>query len=338
MLKQPIELWAEEFFTQNHNSYKKQVISFIKFLKTPQSNRIGQAALLTETDIDEFIGCSPQINSIDTMASYLEGLKSFDDFLLSKGYNIKYIIPRGEQYANFKKRLAEKYSFKERVERDYLPSKDIQRILNSLDEYFMKTQYVALNKEGKERFIYWLCLRVYIKLSLLAPAKKSKLLELSFNNFGLQFRTVTINDMVIKIPNGLRYNILQSLDIIAKESGVAWKSGDCFFEYFTTAVKLKKELIGTALNAKFCKYLKDYKLLDIDNEKTSFSLEVLSNSTIYQMIRNGTNPYYISQITGISIGQLASKYYSKLEEISSKQTAESEINKSITICDYYQYL
>lgn len=56
------------------------------------------------------------------------------------------------------------------------------------------------------------------------------------------------------------------------------------------------------------------------------------------MIQNGTNPYYISQITGISIGQLASKYYSKLEEISSEQTVELEINNSITICDYYQYL
>lgn len=338
MLKQPIELWAKEFFAQNNNNYKKQVTSFIKFLKTPQSNKISQAALLTEADIDQFIGCSPQINSIDTMASYLEGLKSFDDFLLSKGYNIKYIIPRGEQYADFKKRLAEKYCFKERVERDYLPSKDIQRILNSLDEYFMKTQYVALNKEGKERFIYWLCLRVYIKLSLLAPAKKSKLLELTFNNFDSQFRTVTINDIVIKIPNGLRYNILQSLDIIAKESGVMWKLEDCFFEYFTTAVKLKKGLIGTALNTKFCKYLKDYKLLDIDDEKTSFSLEILSNSTIYQMIQNGTNPYYISQITGISIGQLASKYYSRIKEISNKISAETEINKSIAGCDYYQYL
>lgn len=337
MEKQPIEFWCEEFIA-NDSTYKRQVGSFIRFLKSPQSNKIKQAALLIEKDVDQFIGSSSQIKYIETMASYLEGIKSFDDFLIAKGYNDKYIIPRGEKYTKFKKELSAKYSLKERIERESLPSTDIKAILDSIDEYFRKTNYDSLGSEAKERYIYWLCLRVYIKISLLAPAKKSKLLKVVFKDFDLEFRTITINGILIKIPNGLRYNILESLEFISNLSKTTWKSTDYFFEYYTIEVKGKKDIIGTTLNAKFCKYLKDNDLLEIESKKTSFSLEVLSNSTIYQMIVNGTNPYYISQITGISIGQLASKYYSKIEDISCEVSAESEINKSIASCDYYQYL
>lgn len=337
MKKQPIEYWAEEFIELD-NTYQKQVSKFIEFLKNTQENRISQAALLSEKDIDEFIGQSNQIKYVDTMASYLEGIKKFDDFLMSKGYNNRYIIPRGDAFSNLKKDLANKYEFKERVERDCLSSVDIQNILHSMDCYFFNTDFGALSKEGKERYIYWLCLRVYVKISLLAPAKKSVLMNLRFNDFDINFRTVKINGIIIRIPNGLRYNILHSLEFVRAESNVTWKSTDRFFEYYTTPVKSKNDTLATALNTKFCKYLKDHNLLDIESSRTSFSLEVLSISTIYQMIENGTNPYYISQITGISIGQLASKYYNRLQEISCEITAESEINKSIASCDYYQYL
>lgn len=337
MNKFPMEQWFDEFISQD-STYTRQVGNFISFLKTPESEKIGNPAFITKEDVDRFIGSSPQIKYIDTMASYLEGLKAFDAFLFSNGYNGKYILPKNTDYSNFKRDLAVKYNLKERIERDYLESSVIQDILNSFDEYFMATPYDALGKEAKERYIYWLCLRVYIKICLLAPAKKAKLLKLTFANFGSEFRSVTVNGIVVKIPNGLRFNILESLKIVKKISNITWLSTDYFFQYYTAAVKGKKEFIGTALNAKFCKYLKDNNLIEIGNKKTSFSLEVLSNSTVHQMILNGTNPYYISQITDISIGQLASKYYNHIEDIAIETTAETEINKSIACCDYYQYL
>lgn len=337
MNKYPLEQYFEKFISKD-NTYETQVGNFIRFLKTPESNKIDNPNHIKKEDIDQFIGSSPQIKYIDTMASYLEGIKAFDAFLFSNGYTGSYIVPKDSDYGDFKKELAEKYNLKERVERDYLDSAVVQNILNSLDEYFMYITYDTLGKEAKERYIYWLCLRVYIKISLLAPAKKATLLSLTFSNFDTKFRTVTVNGVLIKIPNGLRYNILESLEFVKKISGMTYQTSDFFFEYYTVAVKGKKDIIGTTLNAKFCKYLKDNNLIEIENDKTSYSLEVLSNTTIHQMILNGTNPYYISQITGISIGQLASKYYNQIEDISIKISAESEINKSIASCDYYQYL
>lgn len=333
----PLETWANEYFKEN-SKYKKQVSSFVEYLKAPNVNRIEQLASISGDDVEEFVGYSKQIKFIDTMASYLEGIKSFDDFLFSKKYRNQYIIPRGDAYGEWKSKIALKFGLKERVEREYLSNPDIKNILDTIDDYFWHTKYDELSSESRDRFIYWLCLRVYIKICLLAPAKKSVLFSLAFNDFSTNFRTVSVNGIKIKIPNGLRTNILQSLEIIKGITRKHWRDNDYFFEYFTFAVKGKKENIQTTLNAKFCKFLKDYKLLDIEDAKTSFPLEVLSNSTIYNMIEHGTNPYYISQITGTSIGRLESKFYSKLKDITYEVNAEREINISIARCDYYQYI
>lgn len=336
MKKFDIENWAEEFFVE-HGSYRTQITNFINFLKNPNINRIGHAAFLTKTDIELFIGQSPQINSVNTMESYLEALKTFFDYLYKKGHNDAYVVPRGKMFTDFKRELTETYALRAPIERDFLDGCEVKTILDAIDKYFEETIYENLSPEGKERYIYRLCLRVYIKISLLAPAKKSVLMNLTFHDFDSDFRAVKINSVVINVPNGLRHNIKDSLEFIYKTSSTHHSLTDRFFEYYTTSVKSQKDSFGTALNAKFCKFLQENNLLNIESSRTSYPLEILSNSAIAQMVKHATNPIYISQITGLTIGQIANKYYSKLSGTSYEITAESDLNRSIACSEYYHY-
>lgn len=338
MSKVPLEIWANDYFRTN-STYKKQVSALIDYLKLPTVNRINQVASISKTDVEEFVGSSPQIKNIDTLSSYLEGIKSFDDFLVNNNYRSQYMIPRGNQYGEWKSSLASTFGFKERVEREYLPDCEIKSILNTLDSYLSESNYQHLGLRARDYFVYLLCLRIYIKLCLIAPAKKAVLFDLRFENFTSDFKVVQINSVEIKITNGLRANILQTLDIVQEVTKTLRKDSDNFLEYFATAVNSKKKNLRTALNGKFYIFLKDNNLMSgLEKTKKSFPLEVLSNSTIRNMIIRGTNPLYISQISGIGISQLENKFYSKLSDLTLNSTASNEINFSIACCDYYQYI
>ena len=56
-------------------------------------------------------------------------------------------------------------------------------------------------------------MRLYIKLTLIAPAKKSVICNLKFSDFSEDYRMVIVNKTSIRIPNGLRNNILDAINL-----------------------------------------------------------------------------------------------------------------------------
>mgnify|MGYP001117213885 CR=1 FL=1 len=337
-MKNIMEDWKDEYLTFDAR-YKNHVEKFLDYLKLPNVNKADKPAKLDEEDVDNsvcyYVKCG-NIKSIDSMNSHLESIKAFYNYLIKKGYVEKNIIPVAT-YADYKNKISLKYNLKERVEREWIENSDIKLILDKFDSYFENTEYRILGKEARERYVYWLSLRIYIKICLIAPAKKNVLINLKFSSLSNDFRILKINGINILIPNGLRYNIIHTLQFINNIKGKRYTSNDKILEYIS-GIGGEKDIKGTKLNSSFCYFLKEYDLLEIPNERSSYPVEVISNTTLYNLVVQGTNPYYIAQISGSTISRLEKKYYSKIDEIKNIKDVHNELNNSVSKCDYYQYI
>jgi hypothetical protein len=337
-MKPIMEVWRDEYIKFD-STYLNHVDKFITYLKLPGVDKANQPTSIVLKDLDNCVGHYVEkgnINSVNSMQSHLESIKAFYNYLINCGYLDRNIV-QAASYAKFKDELTEKYNLKECVEREWIQDDDIKLILDRIDNYFYVTDYQILGKSKKERFIHWLCLRLYIKICLLAPAKKSLLLNIKIEDFSNDFRYININQINIKIPNGLRNNIIFTLDFLTDNGYREYLPTDRLFEYIgKVGGEIDKK--GTSLNRWFCAFLKEYNILDIPQDNNSYSVELLGNTTLYNMVVQGTNPYYISQISGITISSLESKYYSRIKQIDSLQNVHTELNNSISRCEFYHYI
>lgn len=93
---------------------------------------------------------------------------------------------------------------------------------------------------------------------------------------------------------------------------------------------------NTDLNAWFCNFLKEFDIYDIPEEKTTYSVEAVMNTAIYNMVRNAINPALIARINGTSISNLEKKYYKN--DLGLIDGIDKLINYAISRNDYYNYV
>lgn len=339
-----IEIWKDEYLSVD-NKYSNHVNKFVSYLNLSTVNKCNTPAHITIEDIDNCIGHYNKIGKISyitTMANHLEAIKAFYTYMIRMGY-INLDVFQSVDYANFKDRLTVKYSLKSPREREYFADEIVCEILDCIDNYFCTTNYIKLSEKKRIQYLNRISLRLFIKLGLIAPAKKNVILKVKIKDFYNDFRLLTINDVKIRIPNSLRNNIISALNFRKEISSVNYEDNTLLFNYLVygeteNTSKRHKYTLDTKFNEWFCLFLKQYDILDIPPEKRTYSVETIMNTTMYNLVKNGANPYYISQISGITIGTLENKYYREKECINYRIDVDKEINFEIAKSDYYNYI
>ena len=339
-----MEIWKDEYLLFD-NKYENHVNKFIAYLKLDDVNKSNTPAYVSIEDIDNCIGHYNKIGKIQSvlsMANHLEAIKAFYAYIIRKGY-VKSDVFQNVDYADFKEKLTIKYSLKAPKKREYLHNEIICEILKNIDNYFYTTNFDDLTEKKRLTYLNKMSLRVFIKLGLIAPAKKNVILKIAIKDFYDDFRFLTINNVKIRIPNSLRNNIISALKLKKELSAVTYDDNTLLFNYLVygetkISTKRHKYTLDTKFNEIFCTFLKQHDILDISQDKTTYSVEVIMNTTIHNMVKNGVNPYYISKISGITIGVLENKYYKEKECINYSVNVDKEINYEIAKSDYYNYI
>lgn len=303
--------WAN-IYLQNveHHMYINHCEKFIEYIE-----HIGKGDRPRDINKYDLIDCigyyneKGKINTISTMTNHLEAVKSFYESIQKDGKSDN-IFNDISEYDEFKQEIAEKYELSDKVERDSLPSEIIIQLLEFFEE----------NKDSK-----WDMIRLFTKLTLIAPAKRNVIADLKFSDFSDDFRTVLINGINIDIPNSLRRDLLNICRISESNKYCNYR----IFEYICP-----KKYNHNVFNVPLYKALKaiDY---DVPLNKATFSVETIMNTAIISMIKNNTNPLLISKINGTSISNIAEKINKLGIEVNNYNHL---INISISQGDYYKYI
>lgn len=211
-----MESWKNEFL-EFDDTYINHVSKFVDYL-----SMIGKANQPNNIVIEDVINCVGHYNSIGkintrtSMVNHLEGIKSFFKFLVSKHYTND-IFNNMVSYQDFKDSLTLKFQLVQVTERGLWSDVELIQIIESLDNYFERNDLSKLSKTNEiKKFYKFLVLRIFIKLTLIAPAKKSVIYSLKINDFSSDYRSVIINSVNIKIPNGLKRDLQYSIECVEK--------------------------------------------------------------------------------------------------------------------------
>lgn len=163
----------KDLLSKNH-VYRNHINKFVKYLNLPDVQLSNAPARININIVEECIKYyhdEGELNSRSTMESHLESVKSFYDYLSETGKATD--IFSDYNYSKFKDEIVEKYSLLEPVERGSYKCEDIKTILIELDKAIDNFQNESAGIREEERHLQRIILRLFIKLTLIAPAKGS---------------------------------------------------------------------------------------------------------------------------------------------------------------------
>lgn len=327
-----MEQFRDDYYRGFGKKYENHVNKFIEYLR-----RIDKLNAPTKIDLGD-VKCSVKyyseigkINYRASMESHLESIKSFYDYLSESG-KAKDIFTQ-INYENYKNEIFDYCDLEEGSERKVFSMDTIKEILVKLDSDLDRNLEQIIKKRETERYYQRQVLRLFIKLTLIAPAKKSVICNLKFSDFSEDYRTFTVNKTTVRIPNGLRINLLVAINLAKAICKKNPQKNDEVLHYI-----YKGNFTNTALNLWFCTFLKEYCILDIDKTKDSYELEPIMKSAIKFMVERMVNPAVISKISGIKIATLESTYYADIEKFQYAETIDDAVNWEIAKNDYYNYI
>ncbi|MCR8659322.1 site-specific integrase [Paenibacillus endoradicis] len=323
--------WKKDFF-EFDDTYVNHVTKFVDYLDI--INKTNQPNNITIEDIINCVGHYNRIGKINTrtsMENHLEAIKSFYKFLVSKHYTND-IFNNMVSYQDFKDSLTHRYNLVPIKERGVWSDAELIQIIDSLDSYFTRTDFSKLSGTNeKKKFYKFLVLRIFIKLTLIAPAKKSVIYSLKISDFSSDYRSVVVNSVTIKIPNGLKRDIQFSIECIEDNLKKKSDSNDRMLDYlypYTFSVE--------RLNEFFCLFLKNHPdIIEVAPESDTFELEGIMNSALLGLVQSNVNPALISKISGVKISSLEKKFYNNGFHING---ADELINNEISKNSYYHYI
>lgn len=321
--------WVNEY-VQEGNTYKNHVTKFIEYIES--IGKGNKPVAINKEDVIGSIGFQNEfgkINSYSSMENHLESVKSFYKFLVRKDY-AEDIFSSIHSYQEYKDYIADKYNLREVKEREYLNNKTIIEILEYLDTYFEKTDYSTF--EGineKKRYLKNIITRLFIKLTLIAPAKRGVICDIKIHDFIDDFRFVNVNDVKIRITNSLRKDIYHALNFVIKYEKLMAVEEDKIFEYILNGFQPEN------LNSWFCSVLKEIEF-DMPEKKDTYSVEVIMNTAVVNMVRNMVNPALIAKINGTKISSIEKKFYN--DRNINKEDFNKFINYEICKASYYNYI
>ncbi|WP_394557662.1 site-specific integrase [Priestia aryabhattai] len=325
-----LERWAQQYL-KVEKKYENHINKFVSYMVG-----INKGDKLTKISIDDVENCieyykkEGQINTFSSMENHIEAVKAFYKYLVSKAWTSD-IFNEIYDYGGYKNHIANKLNLTETKERRYFNNATLKKILSTFDNYFNDKSLSDLPDNKKRKYIKYSLLRIFIKLSLIAPAKRAKICGVKRSDFNATFRAFKINNVTVNVPNSLRRDLLASISEMKKFRNKNIESEDCLLVYLDNE-KFRPE----NLNTWFCSFIKEFDILSIVESKTTYSVEVLRNSAIVELIEADVDLALISIITGISISSLEHKYFKirsyKPEDINKL------INQGLGKSEYYIYL
>lgn len=331
-MKSIMEQYRDDYYYSFGTRYENHVNKFIEYLR--RIDKLNSPIKIDLNDVKECTKYYAEIGKINyraSMESHLESVKSFYDYLTEKGKANDIFTQMN--YEGYKNEIFNYCDLEEGNEREIFSSETIKEILTKLDFDLEKTPEELTRKRETERFYQRLVLRLYIKLTLIAPTKKSVICNLQFMDFDEDFRILTVNKTNIRIPNSLRYNLLVAIKFAQEMRKSEPQKNDKILHFI-----YKGNFTNTALNQWFCTFLKEYSILDIEDAKLSYELEPLMKSAIKSMVERMVSPAAISKISGIKIATLESTYYGNIEDFKHIETIDDTVNWEIAKNDYYIYI
>lgn len=328
-----MEEWRNEYLEAKGNRYKNQVNKLVDYLKF-----INKSNTPNNIDLDDIRNCigyyveSEVLTKIKTMESYLESFKNFYDYLLEAGKSPD--IFSQMNYEEYKNSLTDEFNLAQKVSREIFHMNTIKDILSKLDDC-LEVEYSSL--EGiniKKRYIHWSVLRLVIKLTLIAPAKRQVICNLKYSNFSQDLRTVTVNEVKISIPNSLRRDLKLVLKLAKSESNKAIRGQDKIFKYIVGST-----FRAEVLNTWFCSFIKDQQIIKIPDKTRTYPIEPIMKAAISHLVKERANLAYISKVCGLDIGSLEKTY---ANEIFHSKPSQPDIGESIDWeirkLEYYSYI
>lgn len=323
--------WREEYLKVD-NTYSNHVSKFVDYLgvlgKASQPNNI------TTEDIINCVGYYKNLGKINTrtsMENHLEAIKAFYKFLVSKHYTND-VFNNMTSYQNFKDNLALKFNLVPIKERGIWSDEELIQIVESLDSYFESYDFSKLSGVNEiKKYYKFLVLRIFIKLTLIAPAKKSVICSLKVKDFSADFRIVRVNSVTVKIPNGLKRDIQFSNEFVEKNLDKKIDPDQRLFDFL-----YPHEFKVERLNEFFGLFLKNHpNIIEVAPETDTFELEGIMNTALLGLVKNNVNPALISKISGVKISRLEEKFYNNgFHTDFADEIINNEISKNL----YYQYI
>lgn len=308
-----------ESLNRNH-VYRNHLNKFVNYLKLEESDLLDNFLLIDNKVIKRcviYYYNKGRIKSLATTMSFMDSLKGFYKFLYEKE-GIPDIF-YGDNYKKIKEEIISECNLKKSSERGFYKEEEIEKILLKLDEAINDFENDMAGIREEDRHLQRIILRLFIKLTLIAPAKRNVITSIKRSDITEEYNKLLINDIEINIPYGLSRDLSEALKYAKSRNKESIKDKDYLFEYL---YRYKGKFIDAFLNTWFYNVAKDFKVLKNERrDKKTLAVEPIRNMSIQTMIKNKVNPIAISGITGIDLDALKKMY--REEQIDSGE----EINK-----------
>lgn len=326
-------------YLKTDSNYKKQIENFQEFLK--EYNLEDRVFNLYETNIDEFFeyALRKNIGTESPLTSHIAALKGLFGFLIAN--NLKFAELNGYiGSSTFRNKFFEKVE--KTTSKNVLSNELLRKILCTIDEFIDEHRDGGFkNQTEEDTYFDAIIAQLFIKISLLIPLQTTQVLELELGDVkNSKFRNVIYNDIVIKVPNNLRKDIIYAVDYAEQKYGKMYKTTDKIFEYLYLCAdkKGKREGINGTL-PKIYKKLGLYEMLEKKSggkrDKFLYPAGSYKKTAIFNMLSNGVNIVYLIKLTGLDAQTLLNEFdYGSLNDID----VAININNSLLACDYYEYL
>lgn len=297
---------CEELLEKNH-VYRNHINKFIDYLKEKEVSLLSDPLLIDKETVKrcvDFYRNKGQMNSLDTMMSHLNSLKHFYKYL-KQNKDIPDIF-YGTNYKDLKDKLVNEYQDLNSSNRGIYDENDIKKILFKLDEEIDEFESDIAGIREEERHLQRIILRLFIKLTLIAPAKKSVITNIKKSDITEKYKKLSINGIIISIPCGLSRDLCSALEYVESKNEEQIKEEDNLFEYL---YRYKGKFRVESLNTWFYNIAKDFKILKEERRgKMTLAVEPIRNMAIQTMIQNKVNPVSLSEITGLNMISLEKMY------------------------------
>ncbi len=325
-----------ENLIEKDNKYENALRTFLNYLI---ENGLSDYCFdLSLRDIDKYFESliKVKIDSPSTLNSHIAGLTSLFVYLMENYFNFREL----HAYINtpqFKNKILEKIDTGSK--KSVIPINLLTDVLSKIEKYLEGD----LTSQKDKKIYDVLIARLYIKLSLLIPLKASEIITLQIGDVKSEsFREIYFNNITIKIPNGVRTEIINTVNFAEMRYDLKYVNSISLFEFLYNAtnqrsstMKISETLIRTYKIIGASAMLETYK--SGTKNISLYPPESYKKTAILEMLNKGVNIVYLRQLTGLDINSLISDYDID-SPVSDVDVKSYNINSGTINTEYYAYL
>lgn len=325
-----------------NSAYDNEIGIFKKYL---QAQKLQNSVFnLNTIDIDnyfEYCFENGKIGATSTLTAHFSALKALFNYLESENMNFK-VLHGYIHMSSVKEKLTEK--FKESLKTSIIDEALLKKVLYKFDKYIDENISKEINRiNPKKRFLNILVGRIYIKLSLIVPLKPNEIINLNLYNMkDEKSREIRHNEIIIKLPNSIRTQIINTIDYVEKNCNLQYDENQNLFEFLFNALEMK--LVTSSITSVLAKAYDELKLEEMLEKKESggkmravYTPESYKTTAILNMLQNGTDILALKQLTGLDFSAIIKNYDLDIK-ITNEDVKSTEINNGISKSDYFTYL